>query len=122
MGNPLMHFDFVGDDPEALVDFYEELFDWKIEKMAGPMPYWTIDTGQPPVGGIMGKSQPEHMQCIYFEVESVDEHAAQAQELGGTVVVPKTAVAEMGWFAVMVDPQGNAFSVWEWAEGQKPPG
>ncbi len=116
-----MHFDFVGEAPEAPAEFYGALFDWKIEKQPGEMDYWTMDTGQPPIGGIMAKSHPHHMQSIYFEVDSVDEAVETAEGLGATVVVPKHEVATKGWFAVTVDPQGNGFAVWEWAEGQKPP-
>lgn len=113
-----MHFEFIGDDPEELVEFYGALFDWKIEKMPGSMPYWVIDTGQVPMGGIMARSQPEQMQTIYFEVDDVDEYTAKAHELGAMVVVPKMPVGDMGWFAVIIDPQGNSFAVWEWAEGR----
>ncbi len=119
MGNPIVHFELVGDDPEALADYYTSLFDWKIDKQPGEMAYWVIDTGQPPMGGIMAKMHPEQTQLDYVLVDSVDESAAKAQELGGMVVVPRTEIEGMGWFAVIVDPQGNGIGVYEEMAGEQ---
>ena len=122
MGNPLVHFDFAADDPGALAEFYRGLFDWKIEKWGdGDDAYWMIDTGTEPGGGIMARAHPGQTGSIYFHVASVDESAKQAQELGATLVVPKTEVPGMGWFAILVDPAGNGFALWEVNPDYQPP-
>ena len=36
-----------------------------------------------------------------------------AQNLGATVMKPRAPVPGMGWFAMLVDPQGNSFAMWE---------
>ena len=32
---------------------------------------------------------------------------------GGRVLKPRTAVPRAAWYAVLADPAGNAFAVWE---------
>jgi uncharacterized protein len=46
-------------------------------------------------------------------VASVDEAAAKVQKLGGKICKPKTAVPQMGYFAVCQDTEGNEFALWE---------
>jgi predicted enzyme related to lactoylglutathione lyase len=46
-------------------------------------------------------------------VDSIDTAAARAQKLGATVMKGKAAVPGMGWFAMLVDPQGNPFAIWQ---------
>ena len=117
MDHVVCHFEIPADDPEALAKFYTELFGWRIEKLPGPMEYWMISTGGGGVGGgMMAKPHPEHRAMNYIQVESVDEYSDKVKQLGGQVVMPKTPVGDMGWFAVCVDPQGNCFALWEEAE------
>jgi len=116
MHHTIVHFDIPADDPEALADFYRDLFGWKIEKTEGPEEYWLISTGpegEAVGGGLMRRQMPEHMPVNYIHVESVDEFSAKLQELGGKIVIPKQPVPTMGWFAHAVDPQGNVFALWE---------
>jgi predicted enzyme related to lactoylglutathione lyase len=49
----------------------------------------------------------------YVNVESLDAAVAKAQKLGAKVTKPKAAVPGMGWFAMLVDPQGNNFAMWQ---------
>ena len=44
MGNPVVHFEVLGKDGEALQSFYSDLFDWKINA-DNPMNYGIVDTG-----------------------------------------------------------------------------
>ncbi len=36
-----------------------------------------------------------------------------ADELGAAVVRPKTAVPKMAWYAVLADPEGNVFAIYQ---------
>jgi len=38
---------------------------------------------------------------------------AKVEKLGGKVLVPRTAVMEMGYFAVCQDTENNVFALWE---------
>lgn len=55
----IVHFDIAADEPERAKRFYEKLFDWKIELLPGPVPYYLIETtdldGKEGVGGGIAK-------------------------------------------------------------------
>ncbi len=115
------HFEIPADDVERARKFYGELFGWKIEKFPGstPMEYWGITTGaaegevSPLGGGMMKREMPGQYITIYIEVPSVADYAEKVKKLGGQVVVPKTAIPEMGYYAVCLDPEKNGFGIWE---------
>jgi uncharacterized protein len=117
----IVHFEIPADDVEKLKKFYSKLFGWKIEKMAGPMEYWSIQTvpvdkkGMPVRagvnGGLMKRQNPEHKPANYVSVESVDEYAKKITALGGKVIVSKTEVPGVGWWALALDPEGNQFAI-----------
>jgi predicted enzyme related to lactoylglutathione lyase len=121
----IVHFEIPADDLERAKKFYGDLFGWKIEKVAGPMEYWMISTtdeaGNKAVGGgMMARQHPQQTITNYIDVPSVDEHAAKVEQAGGKVVVPKTPVPGFGYFAVCLDPENNAFALWENDADAKP--
>jgi len=44
MDHTIVHFEIPARDVEKLKKFYSKLFGWKIEKVPGPMEYWTVMT------------------------------------------------------------------------------
>ena len=129
--NSVAHFEIYADDPEALSRFYTSLFDWTIEPVPG-MDYRfvkTVDTDERgmPVspGGINGgiakrpDGQAAKAWMNYVNVESLDASVEQARKLGATVLTARAAVPGMGWLAMLVDPQGNPFSMWQTDAGAK---
>lgn len=119
----IVHFEIPANDVEKLRVFYAKLFGWKIERMSGTTEYWGIETV--PVdekgvvvragvnGGMMKKQNPEHKPVNYIGVESLDEHVKKIEALGGRVLVPKTEVPGMGWWASALDPEGNQFAIFQ---------
>lgn len=122
MDHTVIHFEIPARDIEKESKFYSELFGWKIDKL-GDMEYYSITTVpmdekgnllRPGVnGGLYKKDQPQQMPINYIYVESVDEYSKKVTALGGQIVVPKTEIPKMGWFAVAVDPEGNTFGLFE---------
>lgn len=55
----------------------------------------------------------------YTTVESIEQAVERATSLGATLTRAKTAVPGMGWFAMLLDPQGNNFAVWKTDAGAK---
>jgi predicted enzyme related to lactoylglutathione lyase len=123
--NSVAHFEIYADDPDALGKFYTSLFDWTIEPMAG-MDYTlirTVDTdakGMPSqAGGINGgmMKRPAGYEgrawINYVNVESLDASVDRAQKLGAKIMKGKSPVPGMGWFAMLIDPQGNPFAMWQ---------
>jgi predicted enzyme related to lactoylglutathione lyase len=121
----IVHFELPAEDPQKLADFYTGLFQWNITRMAmDGGDYWGVSTG--PVdedgmptepgyigGGITKRMMPGQTPANYVNVESVDEYAAKAQELGAQLIVPKSPVPGMGWFAMLTDPEGNPLGLWQ---------
>ncbi len=133
----IVHFEIPSDDIERSKKFYNELFGWKIEKLASadnsqltsaadgqPMEYWMVtttdDDGNKALGGGMMKRQmPEQRITNYINVKSVDEYSSKVEKVGGKVVAPKHAVPGMGYFALCLDTENNSFAIWESNESAK---
>ena len=123
--NGVVHFEIYARDAEKLAKFYSTLFDWNIEAMPGMDYYYvkTVDTDAQRVptkpgninGGLMVRPAGfEDTGWInYVNVESLDPAVKRAQDLGAKVMKPRAPVPGMGWFAMLVDPQGNSFAMWE---------
>lgn len=113
----IVWFEVPADNVERAKSFYHELFGWKTERMPGGMEYWHLDTGgadASPDGGLMKRQNPGQKGITnYIYVPSVDDYAAKVQKLGGTLCMPKTAVPNMGYFAICQDTEGNMFGLWE---------
>jgi predicted enzyme related to lactoylglutathione lyase len=106
-------------DPEAAVGFYEALFGWEFEDMMPP-----DAPGQYFVARIRGRdvaavgSIPEAMPQTamwntYIWVDSADDTAAKVRAAGGGVVMEPFDIPGSGRMAVVTDPEGAAFSVWQ---------
>jgi uncharacterized protein len=113
--------DLATTDQEAAKTFYSGLFGWEAEDMPvgdgnfysmmrlggkdvaaiAPQPPMQRDAGVPPVWN------------SYVSVESADAAADRAKELGATVHAPAFDVLEAGRMAVIQDPQGAFFMVWQ---------
>jgi uncharacterized protein len=130
----IVHFEIPADDIERAKKFYTELFGWKIEKLLGmdtgnsssssDMEYWMITTtdekGNKALGGgMMKRKMPQQPNINYIGVKSVDEYASKVEKIGGKVVLSKMAVPGMGYFAVCLDTENNAFAIWESSESAK---
>jgi predicted enzyme related to lactoylglutathione lyase len=117
LGGRLSNFEIYGDDPENLAEFYRELFGWRIERAEG-VDYWriAIDAGAAPLTAAGIARRPSFSQAgwmNFIEVDSLDATLDAAARLGGTVLKEKTAVPRTAWHAVIADPAGSAFVVWE---------
>lgn len=104
-------------DPETADAFYAGLFDWETEPMEdGKLAYVLIKNAGSSNGGIMpmteqhGDAPPYWL--AYFTVPSCDGAVAKVQELGGDVLVGPLDIGD-GKIAVVRDPQGAAFAIFE---------
>jgi uncharacterized protein len=117
VADPVTHLEIYGEEPAKLAEFYSALFGWRLEKAPG-IDYWRIQTA-PGKGGSIGggmtyrPSNGPRGWLHYVTVGSVDVALAQAERMGATVVRPKTPVPRTGWYAVLTDPQGNSFAIWQ---------
>lgn len=101
-------------DPESAQRFYEGLFGWRTEEMAGgDQPYWGIYNGDRVNGGMMrlpaDAPVPPHW-LVYFGTDDVDADAGRIADAGGQVMVPPVDVPG-GRILVAQDPQGAVFGL-----------
>jgi len=118
----LVWFEIPADDIKRAQKFYSSLFGWKINPFPNMQDYCHIDTGGADAssdGAIMKRMCPEHPVTIYILVDSVTRAAAKVEKLGGKVHKPKTAVPNMGYFAICQDTENNVFALWERSEKAK---
>ncbi|HKP36058.1 MAG TPA: VOC family protein [Pyrinomonadaceae bacterium] len=106
-------------DGEAAKKFYGELFGWGAQdNPMGPDSVYTMlklngkDVGALYKKGEEMKQVPTHW-ASYISVTSADEIAAKAKSLGGNVMMEPFDVMEHGRMAVIADPTGAVFSIWQ---------
>ena len=112
----IVWFEIPADNVERAKKFYGDLFGWKIERLPGTQEYWHIDTGgadETPDGALKKRKDAEEPVINYVNVNSVTDFAAKIEKLGGKICMPKTAVPQMGYFAVCQDTEGNSFGIWQ---------
>jgi len=112
----IVWFNVPADDLKRAQKFYSGLFGWKINAFRGMKDFLEIETGgaeASPNGGLTGRKAEEQGITNYISVDSVDKSAAKIKKLGGKICVPKTAVPNMGYFAVCQDTENNSFGLWE---------
>jgi predicted enzyme related to lactoylglutathione lyase len=107
-------------DPERAMPFHAGVFGWRYDAVdMGPMgTYWLGKRGDTETVGLMqlpaeARTAGARSHWLsYVNVESVDDAAARAGELGATVLVPPHDVPDVGRFAVLRDPVGALFAVY----------
>jgi predicted enzyme related to lactoylglutathione lyase len=110
----VIHFEIPATDPERAAAFYKKAFGWKIEKWPGPMEYWMVTTGTEGAPGINGglmKNTQVKTTTNTIGVDSVDAAVDAATKAGGQLVMPKTPIPTVGYFAYLTDTEGNLFGV-----------
>jgi predicted enzyme related to lactoylglutathione lyase len=122
MSHQLTHFEIFGEEPAKLAEFYRSVLGWQIEKAPG-VDYWRIHIAPgTPGGGLTFRPIPEHRSWVqYLRTDSVDGTVERVIERGGSVVREKTAVPKTAWYAVVADPEGNVFAIWEPDSTAMPP-
>jgi uncharacterized protein len=107
--------ELVTSDAEAAKRFYTSLFGWEYDDMPIPdsPPYSMAKRdGQTVAALYPSDEQPPHWNC-YVTVESADDAAAKAKELGANVMAEPFDVMDAGRMAVFADPTGAVLSVWQ---------
>lgn len=108
-------------DPAGAKAFYATLFGWTFDDrpLEGGSVYSLASKRQRQVAAITGMMPdserlgvPPHWN-VYFAVQSADRAADDATRAGGKVLAPPFDVFDEGRMAVIADPGGAAFCVWE---------
>lgn len=126
MSGKVVHFEIPFADGDRARTFYRETFGWSVQGlpnytlvMSGPM---TAD-GMPSEpgfinGGLVNRDEaPGSGPVIIVDVDSIDAALEKIESLGGSTVVARQPVGDMGFSAYFKDPEGNLMGLWETAPG-----
>lgn len=109
---------------EASKSFYAGLFGWTTDVMdMGPMKYTMFKNGDDMAAGMIEitdemEGVPPHW-LTYIAVEDITASVAKVRELGGKVCKDVTEIP-MGKFAIITDPGGAGFALWEYGDTECP--
>jgi uncharacterized protein len=118
MGQPVVHFEIVGGDADALRRYYGELFGWRFDA-DNPMNYGVVrrdqnvGEGGAGIGGGLGAG-PEGYEghvTFYVGVPDVEAALARAESLGGSRTMGPETVMEGVEIGQFQDPEGHLVGV-----------
>jgi uncharacterized protein len=115
VANPVLQFQMLSNDPEATEEFYSALFDWSADAK-NAMGYRRLHTGSDEgIQGGIWPAPPGAPAFVQLFVGVADLQAAleRAAALGAKVLVPPTPLPEGGQVAILQDPQGVSFALWQ---------
>ena len=108
-------------DQKAGVAFYKALFGWDVnEQPIGPTEVYSMFQVRGKPVGAASTQQPQERQLgvpphwnSYVTVANVDQSAKKAESLGGKILMPPFDVMDAGRMAVVQDPTGAVFEIWQ---------
>lgn len=114
----LVHFEIPATEPSKLTTFYRQLFQWKFIRMGGLQEYYMIShkeaiSENDTMGGIYKRNSPNDQFLNYFNVKSIDDSISKAASLGAKIITGKQEIPHMGYMAVLADPDGNTFALFQ---------
>lgn len=120
--NPVVHFEIYVADMARARAFYEAMLQIQLAPMPNPNPDMPMEMWFFPVdpeqgrntygaGGMLvkmdGLAPGVGGTLVYFGCDDCAHYSARAAELGGSIVQPKTAIGEHGFYALVHDSEGN---------------
>jgi predicted enzyme related to lactoylglutathione lyase len=114
MGQPVVHFEIMGNDASRLGSFYSAMFGWEVDAN-NPMAYGMVaregnlNADGVGIGGGVGQlpgGQPGYV-TVYVEVPDVGAALEQAERLGGQRAMGPETVMERIEIGLFTDPEGH---------------
>jgi predicted enzyme related to lactoylglutathione lyase len=123
VGNPVVHFEIIGTDPQNLRDYYRELFGWEFDisnpvsdAVSEPDSYGFVGRIASPdgsgiPGGVGGGENYPPQALFYVGVEDVEQALRDAERHGGARVLGPTTSPSGLVIGQFTDPAGNLIGV-----------
>ena len=116
----ICHIEIPSKDHAKSKEFYEKVFGWKVELMP-QMNYAIWEAPEGPGGGFPLVKEPcrwteGNCTLVYILVASIDDKVPEIEAAGAKITTGKTAVGDMGWYAIFEDPAGADVALWESAK------
>jgi hypothetical protein len=110
-------FEYMSKDLKKAQGFFGELFNWSTQDV--PMPqgsYTMIASGGTTIGGYMPHMEgapDKAMWVTHLQVADAAASAKQVKSLGGAVHKDAFKVGDHGTMAIVADPLGGPFALWQ---------
>jgi predicted enzyme related to lactoylglutathione lyase len=94
--------------------FLTALFDWTWDLGGPEMAFYAIASSNgSPVLGLGRFEGGRGVATTYFTTPDIDATIQRATELGASAMMPATQVMDLGHMAVLIDPTGANFGLWQ---------
>jgi uncharacterized protein len=119
MAQRIGHFEIGAAEFDGQIDFYRELFGWRIQKVADG--YAMVDTqaGSGLGGGIGRSSDGTPWVSFYVGASDLKATLQRAESLGGATELDVTVIPDLVTFAMFRDPDGNLVGLVESPESDQ---
>lgn len=116
--------DLQSSDPVGAAVFYSGLFGWEVAAATEEMGGYAVASlrGTPvtaigPLPPMMAEAGGRSVWTTYFVVDDIERATAATTEHGGQVLVPPGELARGVFLAIVADPTGAVFGLWQQEKG-----
>ena len=113
--HPIVHIEFVTDDPASASQFAQQMFGWQTQYL----PQFDYHTVMLPntIGGAYPRPGAPGVKAgaliVYVGTADLEATVQAIEAAGGHITLPKTEVPGMGWMSHFTDPTGNLLGLWQ---------
>ena len=114
MPNPLIsHIEIPSTDLNRSSEFFKKVFDWEFKPFGNG--YLLYNNHQGILAGVrkVDTVAKGNSTVFHITVDQLDQTLEKAKTAGGHIKVGKTTIPEMGWYAVILDPDGNSVGLYQ---------
>jgi predicted enzyme related to lactoylglutathione lyase len=119
----VVHFEIPTKNIKRAKKFYGDIFGWHTHDMP-EMNYTIVHTAKTSKtgmlqekgainGGLTTKDSTAKGPVLVIEIPSIDKYVNKIRKAGGKLVMKKSQVGEMGYYARVRDTEGNVIGIWE---------
>lgn len=117
---PIIHIEFAAADPTATARFYADVFGWQVApdaahdglqfQAAGGPGGAFVDACDATSPSSALKNQSGNV-LLYLDTDDIEATLAAVERHGGATLLPRTAIPQVGWYAVFADPAGTRMAL-----------
>ncbi|NJR51445.1 MAG: VOC family protein [Leptolyngbyaceae cyanobacterium CSU_1_3] len=119
--NPIVWCEIYVQDMDRAKQFYESVFQMKLEKLESPespeIDMWTFPMTMDAVGASGALVKMDGVESggsgtiPYFHCDEVTEESERVVKAGGKIHTPKMSIGQYGFMALIVDTEGNTIGL-----------
>lgn len=114
MSKPLIaHVEIPTTNLDRSSEFYNKVFGWEFKPFGNG--YLLFNNHQGIMAGLRKVEQVLKGDCTVFHVniDNIDQMLEKVKASGGHIKTGKTTIPAMGWYAVLLDPDGNSVGLYQ---------